>query len=78
MKRREFSGGAAVTWPIVAHAQQPAMLVVGFLHSAALKGSAFYVTAFRNGLKSGHAARTDECPLSGVKRKSLGHIAMSR
>ncbi len=54
MRRREFitAVGSAVTWPLVAHAQQPAPPVVGFLSSlssAALTGP---VAAFRQGLGS--------------------------
>jgi putative ABC transport system substrate-binding protein len=52
--RREFLsvlGGATFAWPHSAHAQQPAMPVIGFLRITSAAAATQYVTAFRQGLK---------------------------
>jgi putative ABC transport system substrate-binding protein len=44
-------GGAAIAWSLAAHAQQPAMPVVGYLGSGSLELDGERVRAFREGLK---------------------------
>ena len=55
MRRREFVtllGGTAVAWPLAAHAEQPAIPLIGFLSSRSLNDSRHLVDAFRTGLQT--------------------------
>jgi putative ABC transport system substrate-binding protein len=54
MRRRDFItllGGAAVTWPLAARAQQPSMPVVGFLDSRVHETTLDRLRGFHRGLK---------------------------
>jgi putative ABC transport system substrate-binding protein len=54
MRRREFMtllGGAAVAWPLTAHAQQPTSPVIGFLDPRTPEVVAARLRGFRQGLK---------------------------
>lgn len=52
IRRRRFITllGGAVAWPLAARAQQPGMIVIGFLHPATAESSSAIITAFRQGL----------------------------
>jgi putative ABC transport system substrate-binding protein len=53
INRREFItllGGAAAAWPLSAHAQQRAMLVIGYLSGRTANSDASILVSFRRGL----------------------------
>ena len=53
MKRRQFIsllGGAVAVWPMAAHAQQPEIPLIGFLHSASPAAHLKNIAAFEQGL----------------------------
>jgi putative ABC transport system substrate-binding protein len=55
LRRRNFIAGlgSAASWPLVARAQQPAMLVIGYLDPSPPEAGAKFVAAFRKRLSEG-------------------------
>jgi putative ABC transport system substrate-binding protein len=74
MERRQFIsaiGGAAVAWPLVARAQQPAMPVIGFLWCGSAVEWAPFVAAFLQGLKeTGFVQGQNASPSTSAGRKA--------
>jgi hypothetical protein len=60
IRRRGFIkaiAGSAAAWPLAARAQQPAMPVIGFLHSSAPAALTSLMPAFRKGLSEARLGR---------------------
>jgi ABC-type uncharacterized transport system, periplasmic component len=62
MRRREFIAGlgGAAAWPIMLHAQQPAMPVIGYLSSPSSEANAPYTTCFCPGAEGSRICRRAE------------------
>jgi putative ABC transport system substrate-binding protein len=75
MRRRDLLtmfGGAAVAWPLAAHAQPPRMPVIGFLHSATASGYALMTAAFSKSL--GEAGYLEDQNVRIEYRWAEGHL----
>jgi putative tryptophan/tyrosine transport system substrate-binding protein len=77
MRRRDLLGllgGAAVTWPLGARAQKPAMPVIGYLHSGSPGPFASEASAFRQGLKeTGHVEGQNVAIEFSRRGKEISH-----
>ena len=65
MRRRKFLGvlGGAAAWPLAAHAQQPAVPVVGFMSAGSLGPLRQALAGFEDGLKGSRLHRRAKRPV---------------